>query len=605
MEGLPMSEISSKYHVIPKQQQFLRFAEVTVKNFKKENKVVIGNDFEIEFDYFKTLDQTKEDDSGKVVIYGLTPETISLLEEEGGEVWLRCGYEMSQVEVLFIAYISKVYSENRNNTSVTTIECSANLLNHFYSGFATADDDTAIPLYGLLQNFSTSLGYPYMDFSTDNFPKNHREKLLEFILTYKTNYYSIGDLRTVMEQVCEHFGLTSQRALLDESRDTLIFSFSELGIKKALKIIEKGYAKLDSTSKDATDKIRMFANTLKAEDLSSENDKPNTLGFLLTKESGLIEAKNEYQLITSFQNETLNANERETAESVYKRNNPEPVKKSGLESSRNLQPPLNTNNKAPISSDDGNPYVSNNTLRGLRIKPDLVPNTNIREATGGGDPRLETVALAFKVQELLGSELIRFTGFNDVYHQKNSKTSLHRQGKSFDFTITTAHKGANSVKKKVESLASSMGLRVNVDDEYNFPSSKATAPHMHVDVYGRDLNNSSPTVLDNSSNELSDDSEVQNGDPYGRIPIEISRRYNRITALLNPFILPQSIVYTEEKDTEYLLAHRVRHATYTGNNKRGDWTMVLYCEDSRSNNVVDRKVESTPLSTELASENSL
>ena len=61
--------------------QFLRYCEVVVKDFKKETKITIGNDFEIEFEYFKTLDQTKEDDSGKVTIYGLTRETIALLEE--------------------------------------------------------------------------------------------------------------------------------------------------------------------------------------------------------------------------------------------------------------------------------------------------------------------------------------------------------------------------------------------------------------------------------------------------------------------------------------------------------------------------------------------
>ena len=46
-----------------KERQFLRNAKVIVKNFKKENKIEIGSEFEIEFEYFKTIDQTKEDDS--------------------------------------------------------------------------------------------------------------------------------------------------------------------------------------------------------------------------------------------------------------------------------------------------------------------------------------------------------------------------------------------------------------------------------------------------------------------------------------------------------------------------------------------------------------
>lgn len=594
-----MSETKSSYYTVPDQQQFLRYAQVTIKNFKKQEKLVIGNEFEIEFDYFKTLDQTKEDDSGKVVIYGLTPETIALLEEEGGEVWLDCGYQYSHTQTLFVAYISKVYSESINNTSVTTIECSANLLSHFYSGFATEGDETALPLIGLLSNFSVSLGYPYMTFSDDNFPTDKKELLKEFINTYKTNYYSIGDVRTVMEQVCEHFGLTSQRGLIKEREDSLIFSFSDLGIKKALKIIEKGYAKVDSLSAKAQDSIVFFGSTLKA--IGSED---NTAGILLTKDTGLIEAKNEYQIIASFQNESLNANEVETAESVYKRNNPDESKKKSNLSNSQIQPIGNVNNTAPTGGDSQNPFVSNTDLQGLRIKPDLAKGTNIREATGGGNARIETVSLAFRVQNMLGSELIRFTAFNDVYHQKNSPTSLHRQGKSFDFTITTAHKGANAVKNKVEALAKSLNVRVNVDDEYNFPSSKATSGHIHVDIYGKGTGDTAPSTIPQNQN-LNTEEKEEKGDPYGRIPIEISRRYNRITALLNPFVLPQSIIYTEEKGTNYLLAHRVRHATYNGNNKRGEWTMVLYCEDSRSNNVIDRKVESTPTSVELSTEPNL
>ena len=116
-----------------KERQFLRNAKVIVKNFKKENKIEIGNEFEIEFEYFKTIDQTQEDDSGSVTIYGLSDETIALLEEEGGEIWLECGYEKSYIGTLFIAYISRVYTQIRNNITATTIECSANMLTHFCS----------------------------------------------------------------------------------------------------------------------------------------------------------------------------------------------------------------------------------------------------------------------------------------------------------------------------------------------------------------------------------------------------------------------------------------------------------------------------------------
>ena len=93
---------NAKTEVYGDKNQFLRFSEATIKNFKREDKIVIGNEFEMEFNYFKTLDQTKEDDSGSVTIYGLTDETIALLEEEGGEIWFKCGYELGVIENLLI-----------------------------------------------------------------------------------------------------------------------------------------------------------------------------------------------------------------------------------------------------------------------------------------------------------------------------------------------------------------------------------------------------------------------------------------------------------------------------------------------------------------------
>lgn len=592
-----MSEINTTTTLYENDKQFLRFAEVTVKNFKKEEKIVIGNDFEIEFDYFKTLDQTKEDDSGKITIYGLTKETISLLEEEGGEVWLRCGYQLTGIAVLFIAHISRVYSERSNNTTATTIECSANLLTHFYSGYVASSDNIEIPLRQLLQNFAVSLGYATSNFNLDNIPKGQLEVFKKFLNTYKTNYYTIGDIRTVMEQVCEHFGLASQRALTEENEDALVYSFTDLGIKKVSSIISKGYPALDLDKSYAEERQGFFLETL-----YSTRPEDATLGVLLTKDTGLIEAQNEYQIISAFQNQKLNSNERETAESVYKRNNIEQKNRISNLQQGELQPSSSNNNKEPVGGDNSNPYVSNDRLRGLRIKPDLVPNTNIRESTGGGDIRLETAALAFKVQELLGSELIRFTGFNDYYHQQKSPSSLHTQGKSFDFTVTTGHKGAPSVRNKVEALAKSLNLRVNVDDEYNFPSSKATAPHIHVDVYGKGVD-SSPSTLENSVNtEKESESKKKDGDPYGRIPIEIVRRYNRITAFLNPLVKPQSIVYTKDDETDSLVVHRVRHATYAGNNKRNAWTMLLYCEDTGTSVVSSNNVDSTPQEKDLAPE---
>lgn len=599
-----MSEAKGNTLLYRDVHQFLRFCEVTVKDFKKETKIVIGNDFEIEFEYFKTIDQTVEDDTGRVTIYGLKPETISLLEEEGGELWFRCGYEQSSIHPLFISYISRVYTEVVGNTTATTFECSANLLSHFYSGYANASEETVIPLSQLLQNLGTSLGFGYTRFNVDNVPEEHKDKLLKFLATYKTTYYNMGDLRTIVEQVCEQFGFTFQRVLFDDE-DTAVFAFTDTGMKNALKITEKGYVALDLEGAELDGRRGFFVSMLNA---------PESLraGFFLTKETGLIDSQAEYQLVSSHADQKLTANEFETAESQFRRNNPEvkKVKKSGgsdIEIAASLS--NRPQNGAPTGGNNDNPLLPISYLSHLTIKPDFIKGTRIVEATGGGKVRGDTVTFATAVQKMVGSAFVRFTAFNDHYHKVSSPSSLHTQGKAFDFTINSGKSGAPNAARAVRKLAETLGYRVKVTDEYNHLSPKGTAGHIHVEVFGKGAAKASEKPVPQPT-KLDFDSEDVEEEGFGRVPTEIFRRYNRITALLNPQVIPQSLIFTEAKSSGgsredgkpvELISHRVRHATYSGNNKRGDWVMELYCEDTSSSEVSGYKVPTTPTTRDLAS----
>lgn len=565
---------------LSKERQFLRNARVIIKNFKKEEKIIFGNEFEIEFEYFKTIDQTKEDDSGSVTIYGLSDETIALLEEEGGEIWLDCGYEQSYVGNLFIAYISRVYTQVSNNITATTLECSANLLTHFFSGYAVSDESSTVTLMGLLENLSKSLGYPAGVFLYDNIPEDKREDVAKFVSTYKTNSYNIGSLRAIIDEVTDYYGLNFSRQLVDDV-DSAVFTFTDLGLKKALKKIEQGYPAIDVFSTENRAYYTAFHKTLTAiEELRS--------GFVLTKDTGLIESQAEYQIVTAFLDQQLSANEIETAESFYKRNNV--VDKTPDDEAN--EPTENTDTISTISSysNSGEGFVSNSTLSGLTIKGGIGG-----QATYGGKVRGYTADFAKVVSDVVGSDLIRFTGFNDKFHV--GKSSNHNQGQAFDLTIRSAHAGAPNQKRRIEDAARKQGFRITVLDEYNKPSSKATAPHLHVSVYGRTGANNSPV----SDNIDTDKRKNQDGkDNYGRTTIEVNRRYNRIVALLNPAVKPQSLIFTKDKNSEDYLIHRVRHASFKGNNKRGEWTMTLYCEDTETGRITGNKVETTPVSTDLA-----
>lgn len=568
-----MSETNTEW---AKERQFLRNAKVIVKNFKKENKIEIGNEFEIEFEYFKTIDQTKEDDSGSVTIYGLSDETIALLEEEGGEIWLECGYEKSYVGTLFIAYISRVYTQIRNNITATTIECSANMLTHFFSGYAISDETTPLPLTGLLSNIGTNMGFGNVYVDYRNVPDADKDTIVQFANYYKTNSYNIGDIYSILEQVTDYFGLTYTRMLVDDA-DSMVFSFTDLGIKKALKKSIEGYPALDIESVETKSLQNTFYKTL-------ESDEMIRSGFVLTKETGLIESQAEYQIATAFLDQKLGANEVETAESFYKRNNP-PVETQ--EEVVESKPTTSSYNNS------GEGFVSNSTLAGLTIKGGIGG-----QATGGGKVRGYTADFAKIVNDVVGDDLIRFTGFNDNHHV--GINSRHSQGQAFDLTIKSAHAGAPNQKKRILAAADQYGFRVAVLDEYNKPSSGSTAPHLHVSVYGRKDASNSPPITNNAPSKKN-----PNQDYYGRTIIEVNRRYNRVHALLNPSVKPQSLIFTKDKNSDDYLVHRVRHASFKGNNKRGEWTMTLYCEDTETARVSGNKVETSPTSSELAKPSSI
>jgi SLT domain-containing protein len=72
-----------------------------------------------------------------------------------------------------------------------------------------------------------------------------------------------------------------------------------------------------------------------------------------------------------------------------------------------------------------------------------------------------------------------FSGFNDKFHNESASGSKHTQGRALDFALNyapTKEQGAQIV-----SQLKSMGANF-VLDEYNNPSSKATAGHIHAEI---------------------------------------------------------------------------------------------------------------------------
>lgn len=72
---------------------------------------------------------------------------------------------------------------------------------------------------------------------------------------------------------------------------------------------------------------------------------------------------------------------------------------------------------------------------------------------------------------------VRFTAMNDRYHHKLNYNSKHKEGKAIDFTL--AKKPTKKEGAELVNMLKNAGA-AHAIDEYNNPSSAATAGHMHV-----------------------------------------------------------------------------------------------------------------------------
>lgn len=309
MGGRLLSE--TKFEIGSSKKQFGRYVEIEIRDFKNKVKTVIGNDFEIEFDYFKTLDQTKEDDSGKIIIYGLTPERIAALQDGGGEVTLRCGYLGTEITTLFIAHISRLYAERSGNTTVTTIECSANLMNYYYSDSVSPEGQRSTTIVMMIEDVTKMLGINRFNFNISNIPKNELKDFQKFLETFSVKAVYSGSINSILSSISNTFGLTFHVGD-SQSGKTITVSLNDFGINRIRASIEKGYAQLETTQEKVARRVVFFD--------SMESD-PNSLNaVILSRDTGLIDLKTEYKIATAYLDIELNANEEETKESKAARN---------------------------------------------------------------------------------------------------------------------------------------------------------------------------------------------------------------------------------------------------------------------------------------------
>ena len=293
--------------------QFGRYAEVIIKDFNKNVRTVVGNDFEIEFEFFKSVDDSKQNSTGVIRIKGLSEERCEQFSESGGEVTLRCGYQ-DNIETLFVAYIMRMYKEIRDNTTVMTIECSMNVQEFFYSsGFEATPNSKGVeyrsPLNIMLKNYAENLGYVRVDFYTDStFTKEEQAQVYEIYNKGVVSFQFEGTASEQLNMMCTAIHVSRNNIPTDNG--LVLQLVAKQGF---LDVLGDAEMVSDEESKKYYKDYVDFRGQYQA----TQSDGFGTLTTLSTT-TGLLSTQVEYKIAKAYRDQELMSDSEETLQSKEK-----------------------------------------------------------------------------------------------------------------------------------------------------------------------------------------------------------------------------------------------------------------------------------------------
>lgn len=284
--------------------QFGRLINVEILDYKSGNKTTVGNVFEIEFSFFKTIDHVKEDDMGQVKIYGLTKERIKSFQSSGGEIRVYAGYIYNEIVPVFVGRIARLYGVIENGIPVLNIECSSNMMNHYISGSVSSQGEQLTSVGRYVDNIARLTGYPKAVFDAEDVPQKDVAMVKEFLYNYPAINSFVGDVFSLSQKVSAMYGFEIMSAEMNGVR---VYR-ARIG-DKALKVIReltaKGYPKGSFNKTSIEDAIEFTQST--------PEDSNNAV--VLNHTTGLISSSIEYKITKAFADQELGDNEEETLKS--------------------------------------------------------------------------------------------------------------------------------------------------------------------------------------------------------------------------------------------------------------------------------------------------
>ena len=308
-------EINENVNSKKPKYQWGRYAEVIIKDFQNGRESTIPNDLEIEFDFFKSVDDSTQNSTGTIKIKGLTEERCQSFTESGGEVILNCGYQDNVVQ-LFRAYIVRLTWEYSDNVTLTTIECSMNLQEYYVSispKYNTTEgvSSSSITLNALLRNYSRACGFSDVQyFSRVDMNPQEKQECEDLFNRVFFAYQFVGTAEEALNALCSTFFLTRETRITDTGTVLLL----EVG-KQTLECVRKGgFSKL--SKEESLKTAQEYANFSWYYEAFYTNEL--TTATILSKETGLISSKVEYKIAKAYRDQTLLVTDQETFKSQQK-----------------------------------------------------------------------------------------------------------------------------------------------------------------------------------------------------------------------------------------------------------------------------------------------
>lgn len=290
--------------------QFGRVLEVRVKNFKQNVEVIFKNDFDIDCEFYKTIDETKEASTGKVTIMNITDETFNKINLAGCELEFLFGYSTIGLERLFLAYVISVDRIVDNSGNVATVfTVSVNFKEYYFTPVSFSARN--VSLLDVLDSLQTQSGLRF-EFDLGNIPQEYKQVVYQYLDTAVTSSRTFaGNLKQIVTAICNAHGLTCRGETSDggQTFSTLTFSINDKYVSRYIDQATEPYTVVSTKNQ------RVEESFLKADD-------ENKTVTIFNYETGLLQSpQTEYKLYRVPEDWALQDTDQQTFESQVRQKN--------------------------------------------------------------------------------------------------------------------------------------------------------------------------------------------------------------------------------------------------------------------------------------------